>query len=361
MISAYPPQGGGVSVHAKGLVDKLSKDHKTFLITYGKLGRKDSENVEIFEVPVIDFKFLRGLSFFIGAFFRLRRILKKEKVDVIHSQYMHPPGTVGWLYRKLSGKKKFIVTAHGSDLLSLAKGRFTRHVLKCVGKSCDRLICVSEHLAGKAQELGIGKGKIDVIYNGLDDKEFPKGSRESLRKELKLPGNKIVTFSGSLTEAKGADIFLILAKHFSGRKGDTRFFVVGDGPARKDLEYFCKKKGITSSVTFAGEKSHQEALKYMKASDVVVVPSRIEGFGLTALEAMRMGVPVVATPNGALPEIMPEISVTDNLPHTVMKVLEKKAFRDDVMRQNRKASARFTLEKMCDETEKLYRKARVSS
>ncbi|UCD03311.1 MAG: glycosyltransferase family 4 protein [Candidatus Aenigmatarchaeota archaeon] len=356
IISPYPPQSGGVPIHTESLVKHLSKEHKVFLITYGRFGRHSHGNVKIIEVPIIDVKFLRGLSFFLGAFFRLRGLVKHEKIDVIHSQFMHPPGTVGSFYRWFHGKKpRFVVTAHGSDLLSLAQGRIGRSIIKCVGKRCDRLICVSEYLSKEAQKLGISRKKTTLIYNGLEDRGLPKASKESLRKVLNLPDRKIVTFSGKLSEAKGADIFLILAEHFA-RKGDVHFILVGDGPARDDLEGFCKKMAITKSVSFVGEKSHQDSLKYMKASDVVVVPSRIEGFGLTALEAMRMGVPVIAFPNGALPEIMPDIAVTENMPHTVKKIIESRKFREALVKRNREASKKFTLEKMFDETDRIYKK-----
>ncbi len=357
MISPYPPQTGGVPVHTESLVKMLSKGHKIFLITYGRLGRKSSGNVEVIEVPIINMKFLRGMSFFLGALFKLRSTAKKNKIDIIHSQFMHPPGTVASFYRKICRKKiKFFVTAHGSDLLSLAGGMFGRMIIKSVGNSCDRLICVSEYLAETAESLGTDKKKISVIYNGLSDMGLPKESKKSLRKHLKLPDKNIITFAGKLTEAKGADIFLILAEHLSYRKGMC-FLVVGDGPQRKSLEHFCEKFGLEDSVVFTGPKDHDETLRYMKASDVIVVPSRVEGFGLTALEAMRLGVPVVASPAGALPEIMPGLAVTENLPHIVVKILESSKFRNAVVKGNRKISQGFTLEKMCDETESLYRKS----
>lgn len=357
IISPYPPQTGGVPVHTESLVKKLSKKHKIFLITYGKLGRESSGNIEVIEVPIINIKFLRGLSFFLGALFKLRSVVESSKIDIIHSQFMHPPGTVASFYRKLGGRKiTFIVTAHGSDLLSLAGGRFGRRIIKCVGNSCDRLLCVSEYLAKTAEYLGIDRKKISVIYNGISNSGLPKETKESLRKCLRLPDKKIITFAGKLTEAKGADIFLILAEHLSYRMEDLCFVLVGGGPERKSLEHFCEKKGIADSVLFTGPKEHDETLRYMKASDVIVAPSRIEGFGLTALEAMRLGVPVVASPAGALPEILSDLSVTENLPYTVMKILKSRKFRDDVVRKNRKISQRFTLERMCDETESLYRK-----
>jgi len=357
MISPYPPQAGGVPVHTAGLVKRLSKKHKVFLITYGRLGRKSRGNVEILEVPVINVKFLRGLSFFLGALFRLRSVVKNNKIDIIHSQFMHPPGSAASFYRKLGGgrKARFVVTAHGSDLLSMASGRMGRWLVRRVGNSCDALVCVSGHLAKRAESIGIGKRKLKVIHNGLDDRGLPREGRERLREALRLPRErKIVTFAGMLTEAKGADVFLLLAEHLQHRRSDLLFVLVGDGPEMKSLRKFSDRAGLAGSVMFAGRKSHEDALGYIRASDVVVVPSRIEGFGMTALEAARMRVPVVASGAGALPEVLSPRSVTGNMPHTVLKALESKKFRDALVRENETLSKKFTLERMCDETERIY-------
>ncbi len=361
MISPYPPQTGGVPVHAESLVRKLSKRHRIFLITYGRLGRKSRGNVEMIEVPVINIKFIRGLSFFLGALFKLRAVVKKNRIDIIHSQFMHPPGTAASFLRKFGCRKpKFFVTAHGSDLLSPAGGRFGRWIMKRVGNSSDKLVCVSKHLEKAAESLGIEKRKLAVIRNGLEKSGLPKESREKLRELLRLPKKKIVTFSGRLTEAKGADIFLILAEQLSGKRKDILFVVVGGGPLRKSLEDFADKMGLSGHVLFTGPKDHARTLEYMKASDVVVVPSRIEGFGLTALEAAFLDIPVVASKSGALPEILSELSVTDNMPHTVMKILESRKFGAEIVRANRDSCGKFTLERMCDETEKLYKSGRRS-
>jgi len=225
LLTPYPPQTGGVAVHSSNLVKNLSERHNIFIVTYGRLGRKGGKNVEILEVPVIDVKFLRGLSYFIGSIVTLFVLKRRSKIDIIHSQYMHPMGTVALLYRKIAKKKpKIIVTAHGADLLSLGSMRVVKRLISWIGNSCDRIICVSKYLSARAEGLGIKKGKIKVVYNGMDDAEFPRRSRDHLRKELDLPDKKkILTFAGSLSEAKGADVFVILAKHLLGKEKDLFF------------------------------------------------------------------------------------------------------------------------------------------
>ncbi len=358
MISAYPPQTGGIPVHTEALMRHLSRKHKVHLITYGKLGRKARENVTITEVPVINVKFLRGLSFFIGCCMAIRKTCKENRIDVIHAHYMHPPGTAAALYRKRTkGKERLVVTAHGSDLLSLGSGRIGKALVRfCAGKA-DKLICVSTHLSSVAQDLGIPKGMIEVVYNGIDESKIPRASKENLRKKLRLHSEKVVTFAGALNEAKGADIFIVLAEHLSRRDKDASFVLVGKGPLKDDLEKKVARAGLEERVIFAGEKSNEETLEYIKASDVVVVPSRIEGFGLTALEAAMAGVPVVTSRNGALPEIVSGVSATDNMPATVLKIITVNKFSRHVVEENRKAVRRFSVERMCSETEKAYRKS----
>jgi glycosyltransferase involved in cell wall biosynthesis len=355
MLSAYPPQKGGVPVHTRALAGRLSRRHRVLVLAYG--GKRRSEgNITVIPVPVINVKFLRGLSFFIGSMLALRRLCGKEKIAVIHAQYMHPPGTAAALYRRLSKRKvKLFITAHGSDVISLGRKPVAGRLLSWAGNSCDRLVCVSGYLGRLAEEMGVGKYRIKVVQNGLDHKELPKPGKQRLRSELGLEGGKIVTFAGTLNEAKGADIFLVLAEHMLARDRGLRFVLVGDGPERKSLEDFCHSKLISGFVRFAGAKGHEETLKYLKASDVIVVPSRIEGFGMTALEGMALGVPVVASGAGALPEILSGHSITDNLSGTLKKALYERKFRETLVRENRKLAGKLTAERMADETEKLYR------
>lgn len=357
ILSPYPPQTGGVPVHAENLAKALSKNNRIFVITYGRLGRKGAKNMEILEVPVAGVKFLRGLSFFLGSLIMLRRLSRKNRIDVIHSQYMHPMGTAALLYRKFAkNKPKVVVTAHGSDLLRLGQGRISRRLISWIGNSCDSLVCVSEHLKAHAVELGIDKGNIRTIYNGIEKREFPKMGKGDLRKHLKLPPEKkIITFAGSLSDAKGADIFVVLAQHLLEKDGSLFFVLVGGGSDRPWLEKLCRRSGIGGSVLFAGPRSHSETLEYIRASDVLVVPSRVEGFGLTALEGMCLGVPVAASRAGALPEILPEHSLTDNLPKTVMDILHDRKFRERMISENKKRGERFDWKLAGEETEKLYR------
>ncbi|MBN2330195.1 MAG: glycosyltransferase family 4 protein [Candidatus Aenigmarchaeota archaeon] len=357
LLSPYQPQTGGVPVHTSGLVKSLSRKNKVTVITYGRLGRKGSERIRVVEVPVPPVRFLRGLCFFMGAVIQLFMLSRKKAFDVVHAEYMLPLGAAALFFRKFSGKKPLVVvTAHGSDLLSLGRGWLSGRLVRRVGNSSDRVICVSDYLAKEAVDLGIHAGKVHVIRNGIGEDALPRSSRASLRKVLGLPENeRIITFVGSLSETKGADIFVILAFHFHERVQGLRFCLVGGGPDEGSLKRYCSKRGMKGIVTFVGRKSHQESLRYIKASDALVIPSRIEGFGLTALEGMRIGVPIAASRSGALGEVLGGSSLTDNIPWTLRKILTSKTFRDRMVKENRKLSMKYSWEKMANETEKVYR------
>jgi len=359
-LAAYPPQQGGVPVHAKRLAEALSEKNEVFVITYGRLGRKSKKNLHVIEVPVIPVRFFRGLSFFIGSLILLPMLTRKRKIDIIHAHYLHPCGTVAVFFRKLSGSGARIVsTAHGSDVLKLGKGIITRKLLSAVGNSCDSVVCVSEYIAKRAKEAGISGSKIRVIHNGIDSGEFPKASKAALRKELGLPPEKkIVCFAGSLSESKGADIFALLAKDLvqkHRRRHHSLFFIMaGGGKLEVWLKNFFRENGMEDSVLLAGPQDHGKALRYIKSSDIVVVPSRVEGFGLTALEGMALGVPVIATPEGSLPEILSGLSISKDMLKTADEVLLKSRFRSSMIKKNRALSGKYTLRLSVNETEKLY-------
>jgi glycosyltransferase involved in cell wall biosynthesis len=147
---------------------------------------------------------------------------------------------------------------------------------------------------------------------------------------------------------------MLLAEHMRETEKDATFLFVGTGPLEKRLKGEAQKRGIAGRLVFAGGKDHNDALRYIKASDVLVVPSRIEGFGLSALEAAAMGVPVIASRTGALPDVLSAKSFSENLPGAVRKALHDRRFREALVRENLARSKKFSLRRMCSETEKVY-------
>jgi len=232
-----------------------------------------------------------------GMAIAIERNKKIEEFHLLHAHRVFPEGYAAML---LSEKHKipYIVTAHGGEIHSISNNNkaFVKEVLEKAAKA----IFVSKALMKDAcEKLGYDKSNGIVIPNGVDTSVFKPMDREGARKKLSLPLNKkIVGFVGNLIEVKGADRLPAIARELMKLRSDVFFLIVGDGPLINTLRE-CMPTDLTH---FAGRVEYELMPVVMNAIDVLVVPSRQEGFGTVILEARACGARVVGTNVGGIPE-----------------------------------------------------------
>ncbi|KAF2960921.1 glycosyltransferase family 4 protein [Fervidobacterium sp. 2310opik-2] len=229
----------------------------------------------------------------------IEKMLKIENYDLIHAHGMYgiPAGLIASI---LSEKynKPFIVSLHGSDVNVVMPKRSKIYVK--VLESASANIFVSNAILEKAKSYGYSGKNAVVIPNGFDEEIFKPLDKESVRKELEIykEGYKYIGFVGNLLPIKRADklgeIFNLIAKEYP----KTYFIVVGDGPLREEI----KKETEGLNIIFTGRIPQQEVAKWMNAMDVMVLPSRQEGFGAVVIEAQACGTCVIGSSNGGIPE-----------------------------------------------------------
>ena len=315
---------GGISTHVTRLMNHSKNDFE--VVTYPRF----------VSVPL-----LRAFSFVLFGFFR--GIFRD--FDIIHAHYAAPQGFLGLLL-KYTKRRPLVITVHGSDITVLSKSSVFRPILRFVLKNADRVIAVSAFLKREVEKLGVSEGKVEVIYGGVTI------SKEG--EAFDMPG-KVIAFVGSLVPQKGVDTLIESVKGIKIK--DTNLAIVGGGPERKGLEALAAGMG---NIQFLGRR---EGLKdILTKSDVLVLPSREEGFGLVLLEAMALGTPVVATNVGGIPEIVEDrvsgiLVEKDNpeqLASAISKVLEDEELRKAITENGREKAKRFTWEKMGNEIDRLY-------
>nr|WP_237729873.1 glycosyltransferase family 4 protein [Petrotoga sp. 8T1HF07.NaAc.6.1] len=223
--------------------------------------------------------------------------IKDNEFDIIHAHGMYEP-PAGLVAKLLSQKLSipYVVTAHGSDInlaMPLAKELYVD-----VLENASRVIFVSNALLNKAKSFGYAGENSVVIPNGIEPDIFKPLNKEKIKKELGL-SKKVVGFVGGLKEVKRADKLPEIFSYISSIY-DAEFLVVGDGELREGIENECKKRKL--EVKFVGRVSHEDVPYYMNAMDVMILPSRNEGFGAVVIEAQGCGVAVVGSSNGGIPE-----------------------------------------------------------
>ncbi|WP_048203246.1 glycosyltransferase family 4 protein [Methanocaldococcus infernus] len=317
MPTIFYPHIGGITIHVENIIKRL-KDIEFHILTYDYYEPKYN-NVVIHQVPHL--KRMRGLTYLINAIRIGKEILKKEDIDLIHSHYAFPQGCVGSYLRKYC---PHILTLHGSDVLFLRKSFLGRLFFNYSLRGADKIICVSKYLASQIDRESV------VIYNGVDEGK-------------NLGDHGFGLYVGSFVKQKGLDLLL---KAIEGI--DFKFKIIGGlGKNRENIEYL-------------GKLSHEETLKYMGMCSFLVVPSRVEGFGIVALEAMACEKPVIAMNTGGLREIVINgyngflVNDVKEMREKIKLLIEDEDLRKELGRNAKKFSKKFSWEKTVKKVREVY-------
>lgn len=223
-----------------------------------------------------------------------------SKYDIIHAHGMYgeiPAGLIAY-YLWIKYKIPYIVTLHGSDInLGMSKNP---ELYKKVLNKANKCIFVSKKLLEKAMSYKYNGENSVVIGNGYDPNIFYPINKCQIRKELNLyeKNYNYVGFVGNLKKIKRADKLPDIFKKISNEIPQTKFIVVGDGVLKKEIED--KTKDL--DVIFTGKLPQKDVAKYMNAMDIMILPSRDEGFGAVIIEAQACGTAVVGSNAGGIPE-----------------------------------------------------------
>jgi glycosyltransferase involved in cell wall biosynthesis len=225
----------------------------------------------------------------------LRRLLREQHVDLVHA-HETAPAIVAWL-AALGLSVVIVQSCHGC-----ADERFRQVAL--VGRLLSRrLIAVSGRTAAQLEESGLPRSRIEQIGYAFDSEGAADGAgAPALRRRLLgSDGRALVVSVARLDHQKGLDVLVEAARRVATRRPGTRFAIVGDGDLRRELERLIECSGAGDLVVLAGE---QRPGPYLSAADLFVLASRWEGLPYAVVEALRAGLPVVATSAGGVPELV---------------------------------------------------------
>ena len=224
--------------------------------------------------------------------------------DIVHVQHI-------WCLSYLVSEHDVpsIITTHGTDLMGYEKWPAFRRFADEAADKCNRIIAISkDNCQSTINIFPREKEKITILSNGYDNDAFypEKLDRTKLLAKYDIPYDQeqIVLFAGKLTEFKGVDNLLNAAKIYENKQpGNIITVIAGDGEKNKDLKAL-RDKNMLNSVYFIGHRNQTELRELYSNSDVFVMPSRFEPFGLVALEAMACGLPVIASNTGGLTDFI---------------------------------------------------------
>ena len=306
-IVLYPTFGGS-GIVATELGKALSrKGHQIHFITYSqpvKLGIL-RENIYYHEVSTSDYPLFEYTPYEQVLTSKLVDVVKYEKLDLLHVHYAIPHASAAYMAQKILSEQgikiPFITTLHGTDITLVGKDPSFEPVITFSINHSNIVTAVSESLKKDTLEHFKIKKTIKVIPNFICFEDYKLLNNEKYKRRIASNNEKIVTHVSNFRKVKRIQDVLKIFKIINN-SNPSKLVLVGDGPERPKMERLSRELEISDHVNFLGNlKSTKEVLNI---SDLFILPSSSESFGLAALEALACGVPVISTNSGGIPEVV---------------------------------------------------------
>ena len=370
-IVCYPTFGGsGVVATELGLA-LAQQGHEIHFITYKQPVRLDalSENLHFHEVNVPDYPLFQFQPYELALSSKLVDMVKLHKIEVLHVHYAIPHAYAAYMAKKMLQdqgiKLPIVTTLHGTDITLVGSHPFYKSAVEFSINHSDCVTSVSESLKQDTLDLFNIRKEIQVIPNFVDFTKHSNHSEECERGVIAQSHERIISHVSNFRPVKRImDVVKIFEKILN--EIPAKLIMVGEGPDKEKAMEYCAKQGIDDSVKFIG-KSNQvfEVLCY---SDLFILPSETESFGLAALEAMMMKVPVISSNTGGLSEVNVEgktgflfdVGDIDGMAKKSIELLNNEDLLEQFKTNAQNEARKFDLNQIVDRYIAIYQDALVS-
>ncbi|BCY29086.1 N-acetyl-alpha-D-glucosaminyl L-malate synthase BshA [Flavobacterium okayamense] len=368
-IVCYPTFGGSGVVATELGLELARRGHEIHFITYRQPVRLELLNQNIFyhEVHVPEYPLFHYQPYELALSSKLVDMIKLHKIELLHVHYAIPHAYAGYMAKKMLEeegiKVPMVTTLHGTDITLVGKHPFYRPAVNFSINQSDIVTSVSKSLRDDTYKLFEIKKEIEVIPNfiEIDKTEISKQapcSRSLMAKE----NERIITHISNFRKVKRIeDVIRIFYK--VQEKLPAKLMMVGDGPEKEKAEQLCEDLNISNKVIFFGNSN--EIDKILCYSDLFLLPSETESFGLAALEAMACGVPVISTNSGGLPEVnihgktgfLSDVGNVVEMSENAIKVLENEDLLNQFKSNALNNATLFDIKNILPLYENIYNKA----
>jgi len=365
-IVCYPTFGGsGVVATELGLA-LSKKGHQIHFITYNlpvRLEALKDPNIFFHEVNVPDYPLFKYQPYELALSSRLVDVVKLHSIDILHVHYAIPHAYAAYMAKQMLKdigiQIPIVTTLHGTDITLVGSHPFYRPAVTFSINHSDRVTAVSESLKQDTLRLFELQKKIEVIPNFIDTEAIRSKGKPCERSLLAEKEEKIITHISNFRPLKRVmDVISI----FEGilPKVKTKLMMVGEGPEKQKAVEYVHSKGLQKHVLFLGNSN--EIDKILCFSDLFLLPSEKESFGLSALEAMAHGVPVISSNAGGLPEVnlhgetgyLSAVGSVDEMISNSLLLLQDHQLHATFKKQAKIQSERFNLETVVHQYEQVY-------
>ncbi len=366
-IVCYPTFGGSgvlATELGKALADK---GHVVHFITYQQPVRLTGFSANIFfhEVRVPAYPLFDFPPYETALASTLVDVVKNNNLDLLHVHYAIPHASAAFMAKQILAEQgihiPFITTLHGTDITLVGKDKTYAPVVSFSINKSDAITAVSDNLRAETYTNFDILKEITVIHNFVDIKRFTKRPIDAFKKVIAPNSEKIILHASNFRKVKRiADVIYTFNK--IKKALPAKLLLVGDGPERPMAEELCRELGIGEDARFVGKQQDMEEIYAI--ADLFLLPSEYESFGLSALEAMAAGAPVVASHAGGIPEVithgvngfMSDIGDVESMSRFAIRLLSNSIMLDQFSSAARKQAEAFDIDNIVPQYEALYTK-----
>lgn len=363
-ITCYPSVGGSGVVATELGISLAERGHEIHFITSSLPFRLQEVHPNIFfhEVVVNQYQVFRYPPYDLTLASKMAEVAKKHELDLLHVHYAVPHAVSAALAKDmLKGDIKVMTTLHGTDITVLGEDPSLANIIQLGIERSDCVTAVSKFLSKQTKEqLDVTK-EIETVYNFVDEKEIQDIDRQSIRQKFGIQQDeKVIVHMSNFRGVKRVEdvirAFQIVQGHIP-----SRLYFIGDGPERNTMEKLVQQLGLSERVFFLGNQ--MQVFQLLSMGDVKMLLSEKESFGLAALEAMAVGVPVVGSNIGGIQEVI-EDGVTgrvvpvydyEKAAEATLDILSNVTVHEQYREQSQhRALKRFSKQSIVPEYERLY-------
>lgn len=361
----FPTYGGSGVVATELGIALANKGHKVHFMSYSQPFRLNlfNENLFYHEFNVNDYPLFDYQPYESVLASKIVDVAVYEQLDVLHVHYAIPHASVAYTAQQILKSKKihlpYVTTLHGTDITLVGRDPAFEPVIRFSLNHSNAITSVSESLKKETLKTFKIDNKITVIPNFINIKEYNVTREHCVKSRYAPNGERIIVHISNFRKVKRVDDVVSVFAEVQ-KTMPARLILVGDGPEKANIETMVRRLGLQHEVIMAGKVTDPKEL--LSIADLFILPSETESFGLAALEAMAMRVPVISTNSGGLPELnvngvtgyLSNVGDVADMAANAIKILKSEETLEKFRKQAFDHALKFDIEKILPQYEKLY-------
>ena len=364
-IVCYPTFGGSGVVATELGIELSKRGHEVHFITYNQPVRLESlsNNVHYHEVNVPEYPLFHYQPYELALSSKLVDMVKLHKIEILHVHYAIPHAYAAYMAKKMLQEEglyvPIVTTLHGTDITLVGNHPFYKPAVTFSINKSDAVTTVSQSLKDDTLRLFDIKKEIFVVPNFIDLDKYGTGFTDCQRGMMAKDNEKIITHISNLRPVKRVQDVISVFYNIQ-KVMPAKLMFVGEGPEREKVERRCQQLNIMDKVVFLGRSN--EIDKILCFSDLFLLPSETESFGLAALEAMASRVPVISSNTGGIPEVniqgvsgfLSNVGDIEDMTKNALHILSDAKILKTFKEEARKQATNFDLHAIVPKYEAIY-------